>query len=152
MNILFYTHGKVYATRGGTERTTVSVASALSRLYGCRCYSLYEAEEVVEKESCFVAEFRWQAGRNRQADVETLHRIVVENGIDYIIDQGIFINVGLLREAVDGTLCRVILAHHYEPGAEVLYMSLKQHWSKWYAKMSSIRQTQICGNIAQYLP
>lgn len=116
MNILFYTHGKVYATRGGTERTTVSVASALSRLYGCRCYSLYEAEEVVEKESCFVAEFRWQAGRNRQADVETLHRIVVENGIDYIIDQGIFINVGLLREAVDGTLCRVILAHHYEPG------------------------------------
>lgn len=62
MNILFYTHGKVYATRGGTERTTVSVASALSRLYGCRCYSLYEAEEVVEKESCFVAEFRWQAG------------------------------------------------------------------------------------------
>ena len=37
MNILFYTHGKVYATRGGTERTTVSVASALSRLYGCRC-------------------------------------------------------------------------------------------------------------------
>ena len=48
MNILFYTHGKVYATRGGTERTTVSVASALSRLYGCRCYSLYEAEEEVE--------------------------------------------------------------------------------------------------------
>lgn len=150
MNILFYTHGKVYATRGGTERTTVSVASALSRLYGCRCYSLYEAEEVVEKESCFVAEFRWQAGRNRQADVETLHRIVVENGIDYIIDQGIFINVGLLREAVDGTLCRVILAHHYEPGAEVLYMSLKQHWSKWYAKMSLRRRCRWIFDLVFY--
>ena len=50
MNILFYTHGKVYATRGGTERTTVSMASALARLYGCRCFSLYEVEEVVEKE------------------------------------------------------------------------------------------------------
>lgn len=62
MNILFYTHGKVYATKGGTERTTVSVASALTRLYGCRCYSLYEAEE-----------------------------------------------------AVEGTLCKMILAHHYEP-------------------------------------
>lgn len=116
MNILFYTHGRVCGTKGRTERTTVSVASALRRLYGCRCYSLYEAGEAVEKENCFVAEFRWQAGRNRQADVETLRRIVVENEIDVIIDQGIFINVGLLREAVAGSSCRVILAHHYEPG------------------------------------
>ena len=135
MNILFYTHGKVYATKGGTERTTVSVASALSRLYGCRNFSLYEAEEAVEKEDCFVAEFRWQAGRNRQADVEALHRIVVENGIDFIINQGIFINVGLLREAVVGTPCKVILAHHYEPGAETLYMSLQRHWAKRHDKM-----------------
>ena len=135
MNILFYTHGKVYATRGGTERTTVSLASALSRLYGCRCYSLYEAEEKVEKENCFVAEFRWQAGYDRRDDVKKLHRMVVENEIDYIIDQGIFINVSLLREAVAGTSCRVILAHHYEPGAETLYMSLRRHWAKRHDKM-----------------
>lgn len=135
MNILFYTHGRVCGTKGGTERTTVSVASALRRLYGCRCYSLYEAGEAVEKENCFVAEFRWQAGRNRQADVETLRRIVVENEIDVIIDQGIFINVGLLREAVAGSSCRVILAHHYEPGAEALYMSLRRHWAKRHDKM-----------------
>ncbi len=135
MNILFYTHGKVYATKGGTERTTVSVASALARLYGCRCLSLYEAEEQVEKDDCFVAEFRWQAGPNRHKDVEILHRIVVDNGIDYIIDQGIFINVGLLREAVAGTPCKVILAHHYEPGAETLYMSLRRHWARRHDKM-----------------
>lgn len=135
MNILFYTHGKVYATRGGTERTTVSIASALTRLYGCHCFSLYEAEESVEKEDCFVAEFCWQAGYNRRKDVEKLHQIVVENGIDFIIDQGIFINVGLLREAVNGTLCKVIFAHHYAPGAEVLYMSFRQHWRMRHAKM-----------------
>lgn len=135
MNILFYTHGKVYATRGGTERTTVSVASALTRLYGCRCFSLYEAEEKYEMEACFVGEFRWQAGHNRQKDVETVHRIVVENGIDFIIDQGIFINVSLLREAVAGTPCKVILAHHYEPGAETLYMSLRGHWAKRHDRM-----------------
>ena len=139
MNILFYTHGKVYATRGGTERTTVSVASALTRLYGCRCFSLYEAEEVVGKENCFVAEFRWQAGHDRQQDVTTLRGIIVDNGIDYIIDQGIFINVKLLSEAAEGTGCKVILAHHYEPGAETFYMSLRRHLAKWHHAMS------LCG-------
>lgn len=150
MNILFYTHGKVYATRGGTERTTVSMASALARLYGCRCFSLYEVEEVVEKEDCFVAEFRWQAGHNRRTDVETLHRMVVENGIDYIIDQGIFINVALLREAVAGTPCKVILAHHYEPGAEALYMSLRGHWAKRHEKMSLRRRCRWLFDLVFY--
>ena len=150
MNILFYTHGKVCGTKGGTERTTVSVASALTRLYGCRCYSLYEAGEAVEKESCFVAEFQWQAGRNRQADVETLHQIVVENEIDYIIDQGIFINVGLLREAVAGTPCKVILAHHYEPGAETLYMSLRGHWAKRHEKMTLRRRCRWLFDLVFY--
>lgn len=136
MNILFYTHGKVYATRGGTERTTVSVASALMRLYDCRCFSLYEAEEAVGKENCFVAEFKWQAGYDRQQDVTTLRGIIVDNGIDYIIDQGIFINVKLLSEAAEGTGCKVIFAHHYEPGAETLYMSLRRHLAKWNHTMS----------------
>lgn len=150
MNILFYTYGKVYATKGGTERTTVSVASALTRLYGCHCYSLYEAEESVEKENCFVAEFRWQAGYDRRKDVETLHRIVVENGIDFIIDQGIFINVGLLREVVDGTSCKVILAHHYEPGAETLYMSLRGHWTKRHDRMSWRRRCRWLFDLVFY--
>lgn len=150
MNILFYTHGKVYATRGGTERTTVSVASALTRLYGCCCFSLYEADEPFEKEDCFVAEFRWQAGHDRLKDVNTLHRIVVENGIDFIIDQGIFINVGLLREAVDGTSCKVILAHHYEPGAETLYMSLRRHWAKRHDRMPLRRRCRWLFDLIFY--
>ena len=150
MNILFYTHGKVYATKGGTERTTVSVASALTRLYGCHCFSLYEAEESVEKENCFVAEFRWQAGYDHWKDVETLHRIVVENGIDFIIDQGIFINVGLLREATNGTSCKVILAHHYDPGAETFYMSLRRHWAKRHDEMSLRRRCKWLFNLVFY--
>ncbi len=150
MNILFYTHGKVYATRGGTERTTVSVASALTRQYGCRCFSLYEAEEAVEKEKCFVSEFRWQAGRDRQKDVKTLHRIIVENDIDYIIDQGIFINVGLLCEAANNTPCRVLLAHHYEPGAETLYMSLRSHWAKRHNKMTVRRRCRWLFDLVLY--
>lgn len=150
MNILFYTHGKVYATRGGTERATVSLASALTRYYGCRCFSLYEAKEAVEAESCFVAEFCWLAGHDRRKDKETLHRIVAENEIDFIIDQGIFINVRLLREAVDGTPCKVILAHHYEPGAETLYMSLQRLWAKRHEKMLLRRRCRWLFDLVFY--
>lgn len=150
MNILFYTHGKVYATRGGTERTTVSVASALTRLYGCHCYSLYEADEKHEKETCFVAEYRWQAGYDRLQDLDTLRKIIVNNSIDYIIDQGIFIHVKLLCQAAEGTRCKVILAHHYEPGAEALYMSLRRHWAKRHDKMSLRRRCKWLFDLVFY--
>lgn len=40
---------------------------------------------MVEKESCFVAEFQWQAGRIDKR--MKLCMIVVENGIDRIIDK-----------------------------------------------------------------
>ena len=150
MNILFYTHGKVYATRGGTERTTVSLASALTQLYGCRCFSLYEAEEHTERENCFVAEFQWQAGYDYQQDAETLRKIIVNNRIDYIIDQGIFIHVKLLCLAATGTGCKVILAHHYEPGAETLYMSLRGHWAKRHEKMSLRRKCKWLFDLVFY--
>ncbi len=150
MNILFYTHGKVYATRGGTERTTVSIATALTRYYGYRCFSLYEEKETTDKEDCFVAEFQWQAGRDHQQDVRTLHNIITDNCIDCIIDQGIFINVKILREAVESTTCKVILAHHYEPGAEVLYMSFRQHLIKICDKMSFRRRCKWLLELAFY--
>lgn len=150
MNILFYTHGKVCATRGGTERTTVSVASALTRLYGCHCYSLYETDEKHEKETCFVAEYRWQAGYDRLQDVDTLRKIIVNNSIDYIIDQGIFIHVKLLCQAAEGTGCKVILAHHYEPGAEALYMSLRRHWAKIHNKMPLLRRCKWLFDLVFY--
>lgn len=150
MNILFYTHGKVYATRGGTERTTVSVASALTRLYGCHCYSLYEADEKHEKETCFVAEYQWQAGYDRLQDVDTLRKIIVNNNIDYIIDQGIFIYVKLLCQAAEGTGCKVILAHHYEPGAEALYMSLQHLWAKRHDKMPLRRRCKWLFDLVFY--
>lgn len=150
MNILFYTHGKVYATRGGTERTTVSVASALTRLYGCHCYSLYEADEKHEKETCFVAEYRWQAGYDRLQDVDTLRKIIINNSIDYIIDQGIFIHVKLLCQAAEGTGCKIILAHHYEPGAEALYISLQRHWAKRYDKMPLRRRCKWLLDLVFY--
>lgn len=150
MNILFYTHGKVCATRGGTERTTVSVATAMTHYYGYRCFSLYEADENTEKEACFVSEFQWQAGPDKKQDVEKLRKIITDNGIDFIIDQGIFINVKLLRQAVENTSCKIILAHHYAPGAEVFYMTLKRHWEKRREKMPLRRRCKWFLDLALY--
>ena len=42
MNILYQTYGKVHSFKGGTERTTVTVATALTKLYGAKCFSIYE--------------------------------------------------------------------------------------------------------------
>ena len=42
--------------KGGTERATVSVASALSSRYGHECYSAYSIEDSAPKELCFAGE------------------------------------------------------------------------------------------------
>lgn len=139
MNILFYTHGKVYPTRGGTERTTISVADALTDNYNCRCFSLYEVDEDAEKSPCFIQEFQWMAGRNRENDIQLLRSVIVDYDIDFIIDQGIFINVSILKEAAHGTSCKIILAHHFAPGAEAKYMSFKNLWNS-YSERHTIRR------------
>lgn len=59
MNILYHTYGKVHSTKGGTERTTITVATALTKLYGARCFSIYEAPADTPKEECFIKEFQW---------------------------------------------------------------------------------------------
>ena len=50
MNILYHTYGKVHSTKGVTERTTITVATALTKLYGARCFSIYEAPADTPKE------------------------------------------------------------------------------------------------------
>lgn len=66
MNILYQTCGKLNSTSGGTERTTITMAEALTRLYGARCFSIYERFADTPKEKCIVAEFQWSAQRDAQ--------------------------------------------------------------------------------------
>lgn len=151
MTLLFYTHTKVYATRGGTERTTVSVATALTRHYGCRCYSLYEQPDSHPREDCFEDEWQWQAGYDRAADVSFWRRLIEERHIDFIIDQGIFMYVPLLKEAAEGTGCKVVLAHHYEPGAEVkLYYTLRHHWQERHMHMPLRQRCRWLADLALF--
>ncbi|MFR1530630.1 glycosyltransferase [Akkermansia sp.] len=121
MNILYQTYGKVHSTRGGTERTTITVATALTRLYGARCFSIYEAPAETPKEECFAKEFPWTPQRELEKDVQALRHIIVDNDIDWVIIQGAFIHVPRFRAAVEGTGCKVIFAHHFEPRWELVF-------------------------------
>ena len=123
MNILFHTYGKVCATAGGTERATVSIATALTRDHGCRCFSLYEVESDLQKESCFVEEFHYQVNANWSDNISRLRAILEQEKINVMIVQGSFIYVRYFAQAAFGLNCRVILAHHFRPGAEELFFT-----------------------------
>lgn len=126
MNILFHTYGKLEPTKGGTERTTITLATALTREYGCRCFSSYEdANAHTPKADCVIDEYRWEIQRNRQATIKECREMLLRFGIDAVIVQGSFIHVPIFREAAKGMRCRIILAHHFEPGWDVSYISFR---------------------------
>lgn len=133
MNILYQTCGKLNSTSGGTERTTITVAESLTRLYGVRCFSIYERGACTSKEKCIVAEFQWMPQRDNRKNKETLSKIIVENDIDCVIIQGAFIHVPRFKSAAEGTKCKIIFAHHFEPRWELVYNSFS-HLIKNYPK------------------
>lgn len=121
MNILYHTYGKVHSTKGGTERTTITVATALTKLYSARCFSIYEAPADTPKEECFVEEFLWTPQKELEKNAQVLRNIIVANCIDCVIIQGAFIHVPRFRAAVEGITCKVIFAHHFEPRWELVF-------------------------------
>ncbi len=125
MNILYYTCDKVHSTKGGTERTTITVASQLKSTHGCRCFSIYERQAPTEMEDCFENEFFWPIIRNEKQNIEFLRNIIVENKIDAIIVQGAFVHVARFRKAIEGLNCRLIFAHHFQPKAELEFFKFK---------------------------
>ena len=121
MNILYHTYGKVHSTKGGTERTTITVATALTKLYGIRCFSIYEEPANTLKEGCFVKEFHWTPQKELEKNAQVLRSIIVANRIDCVIIQGAFIHVPRFRAAVEGITCKIIFAHHFEPRWELMF-------------------------------
>lgn len=121
MNILYQTYGKVHSFKGGTERTTVTVATALTKLYGAKCFSIYEKPADTPKEECFVKEFLWIQQKDLESKIQVLKSIIVENRINCVIIQGAFIHVPTFKAAAEGIKCKVIFAHHFEPRWELVF-------------------------------
>jgi glycosyltransferase involved in cell wall biosynthesis len=126
MNILYQTYGKVHSFKGGTERTTVTVATALTKQYGAKCFSIYEKPADTPKEKCFVKEFLWTQQKELERNIQELKGIILENRIDCVIVQGAFIHVPTFKAAVESTTCKVIFAHHFEPRWELVFGSFAE--------------------------
>lgn len=123
MNILYHTYEKVHSTKGGTERTTITMASSLKSLYGARCFSIYEAAANTPKEDCFEKEFFWTPHKKLDKNSQVLRDIITANCIDCVIVQGAFIHVPRFRVALHGISCKLIIAHHFEPRWELTFVS-----------------------------
>ena len=113
MNILFYTYFKVSPTKGGTERTTITVATGLKTRFGCHCYSLFSVDAETVMESCFDEEVCWHNG-----DIKTVCEFVRRHQIDWIINQGVFGVAKAFGVISSETNCKVVFVHHFEPGWE----------------------------------
>lgn len=130
MNILYYTTDKLHSTKGGTERTTITVATALTRLYGCRCFSVYERPADTSKEDCIVEEFLWnQREYTAIGNTAFLRDIIQKESINCVVVQGAFIHVARFREAIGNLDCRLIFAHHFQPRCELEFFRFKNIWT-----------------------
>lgn len=114
MNILFITRSQLLATKGGTERITSSIASALERDYGCKCFSAYYLNDTDKRVGLF---------ENREIQVnkhnisKKLSEYIFDNGIEWVICQGEFEAAISLRKHL-GDKVGIVLAHHFQPGWE----------------------------------
>lgn len=125
MNVLYYCTGKLNATSGGTERTTITMARALTELYSCRCFSVYERETDTPKDEAIVEEAYWNQVSDDKANIRFLRGLLERWNIDVVIVQGAFVHVGRFREAAKGLKCRIIFAHHFQPRFELAFNKLK---------------------------
>lgn len=123
MNILYYTYNKIHSTKGGTERTTITIAEKLTINYGCHCYSIYENPANTPMESCFIKEFLWPKQKKEYDNIIFLRNIITTWDINVIIIQGAFIHVKKFREAASKIDCKIIFAHHFAPKWETNFFS-----------------------------
>ena len=117
MNILFYTAYKVSPTKGGTERTTISVATALTNNFDCKVYSIYSQHQQTPKEPCFIEEYHI---KNIAHSINEVRHILEINNIDVIINQNALGLAQAFRKAIGNNLkCKLITAHHFDVGWEI---------------------------------
>lgn len=138
MNILFYTSYKVSSTKGGTERTTISVATGLNHFYNCRCYSIYWFKADTPKEECFEEEFQFPT-------VDTnaeLVKIIKTFNIDTVIVQGSFDFVQLIKTITKDFNIKVVFVHHFAPGWEENFLR-KDKLKKALFKPSSMKKSMM---------
>ena len=94
MNLLFYTAFKISPTKGGTEHTTLTVATQLHEKYGCKCWAFHTVDAQTPSCNCFEEQF-FVKGKNLK---EKLYKIISDNHIDVVLSEGGFNITGYVDE------------------------------------------------------
>ena len=116
MNLLFYTDFKISPTKGGTEHTTLTVATQLHEKYGCKCWAFHSVDAQTPSCNCFEEQF-FVKGKNLK---EKLYKIISDNHIDVVLSEGGFNITGYVDELRKEHNLNIknIFVHHFTPGWE----------------------------------
>lgn len=96
-------------------------------MYGFHCYSAYIVDADTPKEKCFDAEFRLDG----KEMINEFRKIIIDKGIDFVVDQGDFGLIKRLKENTSDLKCKIIIAHHFQPGWETHFMTFDGFVDDW---------------------
>ena len=123
MNICFYTTCEVSPTQGGTERITNTVATSLTKKYGCKCYSLYSVKARTGSASKIFVDSAMI--RNVKKSSSLLSELFQKWKIDILINQGDFSCSLVFSKALHSVGAKYVFCHHFEPGWDINFVNLK---------------------------
>lgn len=140
MNILFYTGDQPTPTKGGTERTTITVASSLTKLYSWNCYSMFTTRSNDSIAGCFKDEHQLTSFNA----IEEIRGFIEEKKINVIINQNNFELTKFFRKAIgEKSRCKLIFGFHFQPGYEKIRFGLTSQitnliWRDYRTKLKSV--------------
>lgn len=134
MNILFYTVFEVSEQKGGTERITTRIAKELQNRYNVNCYSIYS----IPIDSRFERTQFLYSEQINPTDYNKVNFLIKQYQINVIINQGAFHLTPFFYEIKKTNPdLKLILVHHFNPGAEINFISFHDFLLQWkYNKLS----------------
>lgn len=128
MNILFYTTFEVSEQKGGTERITSRIAKTLQNQYNINCYSAYS----VPIDSKFE---RTKFLHSEQIEIKDSNKLIMllkQYKINIIVNQGAYHLIPFFYNAKQVIPeLKLILVHHFNPGAEIHFISFQDLLLEW---------------------
>lgn len=115
--VMFYTRIKPVCERGGTEHTTIVTARELRKRYGVQTIAAYQIDFKGTYDGFdFIYRLPWDI----EEAVDKVIGIVSKHQVDTIVVQGYFHEMKIFSRVKKATHCKLIFAHHFEPGWEKL--------------------------------
>lgn len=136
MHILFITNK--YPTMGGVEVVTTQLANKFIEDGNEVTIASFirENADLGLSSQCHLLEMNHPI--NSKANILNLHNYILENRVDFIINQWIvpFKHTYTWSQAVKGTNCKVISCHHNQPNTNSLIQGIKMkiEVGKWWLK------------------